>query len=167
MVTTSSPQVHRQQEARNETRSSKFETTMKDALCVFNRNRESFLSLSVTLADTHIGRLKGLLGKMSLKSDEGLWTVPSQGIHTIFLMFPIDVLYLDETNRVVHIVENLGTFRISPIRRDSVSVLQLPTRTVFSSNTQVGDQLVICSPDEIEQHCAPPPPQMRQKPVEL
>jgi uncharacterized membrane protein (UPF0127 family) len=130
---------------------------MKNTLCVFNRTRESFLSLSVNLADTHIGRLKGLLGKMTLKSDEGLWTIPSQGIHTLFLMFPIDVLYLDENNRVIHIVENLGTFRISPIRRDSASVLQLPTRTVFSSNTQVGDELVVCSPDEIEQYCTPPP----------
>jgi uncharacterized membrane protein (UPF0127 family) len=129
---------------------------MKATCCVFNRTRESFLSLSVTVADTHIGRLKGLLGKMSLKSDEGLWTIPSQGVHTLFLMFPTDVLYLDNDNRVIHIVENLGTFRFSPIRRDSASVLQLRTRTVFASNTQIGDELVICSPDEIEQYCAPP-----------
>jgi uncharacterized protein len=133
--------------------------TMNDTLCVFNRTRESFLSLSVTLADTHLRRLKGLLGKMSLKSDEGLWTIPSQGVHTLFMMFPIDVLYLDENNRVIHIVENLGTFRMSPIRRDSASVLQLPTRTVFSSGTRVGDQLVICSPEEMEQYC--PRPQAR------
>src|SRR3954463_13744362 len=111
---------------------------MSETYCVFNRTRESFLSLKVTRADTHVLRLKGLLGKMSLKSDEGLWTIPSQGVHTLFLMFPIDVLYLDGHKRVIHIVENLGTFRFSPIRRDSTSVLQLRTRTVFSSNTQIG-----------------------------
>ena len=111
--------------------------------------------MNVTLANTHVLRLKGLLGKMSLKSDEALWTVPSQGIHTVFLLFPIDLLYLDAENRVVHLVENLGTFRISPIRRDSVSVLQLATRTIFSSGTRVGDQLVICSPEEIESYCRP------------
>jgi uncharacterized protein len=126
---------------------------MKDTFCVFNRTRESFLSLGVTLADTHIARLKGLLGKVSLKSDEGLWTVPSRGIHTLFLLFPIDLVYLDDRNRVIHLVENLATFRISPIRRDSASVLQLRTRTIFSSNTRVGDELVICSPDEIEKYC--------------
>ena len=122
---------------------------MRETYCVFNRTRESFLSLKITRADTHVLRLKGLLGKMSLKSDEGLWTIPSQGIHTMFLLFPIDLLYLDVEDRVVHLVENLGTFRISPIRMDSVSVLQLPTRTIFSSGTRVGDQLVICSPDEM------------------
>src|SRR5688572_15762178 len=110
--------------------------SMRETYCVFNRTRESFLSLNVTLADTHVLRLKGLLGKISLKSDEGLWTMPSQGIHTLFLLFAIDLLYLDAENRVVHLVENLGTFRISPIRRDSVSVLQLPTRTIFSSGTR-------------------------------
>jgi hypothetical protein len=126
---------------------------MNEILCVFNQTRESFLSLSVTRADTHFARLKGLLGKMRLKSDEGLWTVPSQGIHTIFMLFPIDLLYLDADNRVVHLIENVGTFRITPIRRDSESVLQLRTRTIFSSHTQVGDQLVICAPSEIERYC--------------
>jgi uncharacterized membrane protein (UPF0127 family) len=121
--------------------------------CVFNRTREAFLSLHVTVADSYVLRLKGLLGRTSLKSDEGLWTYPSHGIHTAFLLFPIDLLYLDAENRVVHLIENLGTFRVSPIRRDSVSVLQLSTRTIFSSGTQVGDELVICSPDEVESYC--------------
>jgi uncharacterized membrane protein (UPF0127 family) len=125
----------------------------KETFCVFNRTRESFLSLSVTRADTHFARLKGLLGRVKLRSDEGLWTVPSQGIHTICMLFPIDLLYLDSENRVVHLIENLGTFRITPIRRDSESVLQLRTRTIYSSNTQVGDELLICSPEEIESYC--------------
>jgi uncharacterized protein len=128
-------------------------TRMNDIFCVFNQTRESFLSLSVTRADTHVARLKGLLGKITLKSDEGLWTVPSQGIHTLFMLFPIDLLYLDANNRVVHLIENVGTFRLTPIRRESESVLQLKTRTIFSSNTQIGDQLVICAPSDIEQYC--------------
>lgn len=126
---------------------------MNDIFCVFNKTRETFLSLTVTRADTHLTRLRGLLGRVTLKSDEGLWTVPSQGIHTAFLLFPIDLLYLDAGNRVVYLMENVGTFRITPIRRDSESVLQFRTRTIFSSDTQVGDQLVICAPTEMEQHC--------------
>ena len=124
--------------------------TMEKTLCVFNQTRQSFLSLSVTRADTHLARLKGLLGKVKLKSDEGLWTVPSQGIHTLFMLFPIDLLFLDNENRVVHLIENLGTFRITPLRRDAASVLHLRTRTIYSSNTQVGDQLLICSPENME-----------------
>jgi uncharacterized protein len=125
---------------------------MNETFCVFNRARETFLSLGVTRADTHFSRLKGLLGRVTLRSDEGLWTIPSQGIHTLCLLFPIDVIYLDADNRVIHLIENLGTFRIAPIRMESASVLQLRTRTIYSSNTQVGDELLICSAEEIVQY---------------
>jgi uncharacterized protein len=118
-------------------------------LCVFNITRESFLSLAVTRADTHLARLKGLLGRMKLKSDEGIWLAPSRGIHTIGMLFPIDLIYLDESNRVLDVIEHLGTFRVSPIRMKCASVLELPTRTIYSSRTQAGDELLICSPEEM------------------
>jgi uncharacterized membrane protein (UPF0127 family) len=119
---------------------------------VFNQSRQSFVSLGVSPADTHMSRLRGLLGRMRLRSDEGLWIVPCQGIHTIGLLFPIDVIYLDGNHRVIHLIEHLGPFRVSSIRIRSHSVLQLPTRTIYSSNTQVGDQLMICTPAEMENY---------------
>jgi uncharacterized protein len=117
---------------------------------VFNQTRESFVTLGVTKADNHLARLKGLLGRLRLKSDEGLWVVPSRGIHTIGLLFPIDLIYLDSQHRVVELVEHLGTFRIGPLRIESASVLELPTRTIYSSQTQVGDQLLICAVEAME-----------------
>ena len=90
---------------------------MAQTLYVFNLTRQSFLSLGVSPADTHMARLRGLLGRMRLRSDEGLWVVPCQGIHTIGLLFPIDVIYLDENRRVIHLIEHLGPFRIAPIRQ--------------------------------------------------
>ncbi len=122
---------------------------MQKTLCVFNLTREAFLCLAVTPADTHLARLKGLLGRMRLKSDEGIWLMPSRGIHTIGMLFPIDLIYLDESNRVLHVVEHLGPFRISPFRMKCASVLELPTRTIYSSRTKVGDELLICSPEEM------------------
>jgi uncharacterized membrane protein (UPF0127 family) len=118
--------------------------------CIFNQTRESFLSLGVTRADNSFARLKGLLGRLRLRSDEGIWVVPSQGIHTIGLLFPIDLIYLDASHRVIHLVEHLGTFRIAPIRTNSASVLELPTRTIYSSQTQVGDQLLVSSAEQME-----------------
>ena len=115
--------------------------------CVFNRTRESFLSLSVTLADTHFKRLKGLVGKLRLKGDEGIWVVPSHGVHTIGVLFSIDLLYLDSQDRVIGIEESFGTFRIGPVRTNCASVLELPTRTIYCSQTQIGDQLLICRPE--------------------
>jgi uncharacterized membrane protein (UPF0127 family) len=120
--------------------------------CVFNKTRESFLSLSVHAADTPLTRLRGLLGRLKLKSDEGVWMIPSQGVHTIGVLFSIDLIYLDSHRRVIHLTESFATFRIGPIRRHCTSVLELPTRTIYSSQTQVGDELLICSPEEMEKY---------------
>jgi uncharacterized membrane protein (UPF0127 family) len=119
--------------------------------CVYNQTRSCFLSLDVVLANTSFLRLKGLLGKLKLRSDEGLWVVPSRGVHTLGLLFPLDLLYLDDHLRVIHLVESLPSFRIAPLKAQAESVLQLPTHTIYSSQTQPGDQLLICVAEEM--HC--------------
>lgn len=122
---------------------------------VFNETRMCFLSLGVTSADTHFARLRGLLGRFRLANDDGLWVVPSQGIHTFGMLFPIDVIYLDTRYRVIHSIEHLGPFRIAPFRMQSESVLQLPPRTIYGTGTQIGDQLLICSPEEMLDYWKP------------
>ena len=117
--------------------------TAKQKVVVFNQTRQSFLSFGVTVAETHVARLVGLLGKTKLRGDDGLWMIPCQGIHTIGLLFPIDVVYLDESQRVIHTIEHLGPFRMAPIRMESHSVLELPPRTIYASQTKVTDQFLI------------------------
>ena len=78
--------------------------------------------------------------------------IPSQGVHTIGVLFAIDSIYLDSEYRVIHLIESFGTFRIGPIRANCSSVLELPTRTIYSSQTQVGDELLVCSPGEMEKY---------------
>jgi uncharacterized protein len=118
--------------------------------CVYNQTRECFLCLGVTPADTVFARLKGLIGKLKLKLDEGLWVVPSQGVHTLGVLFPLDLIYLNENHQVIHVIEHFPTFRIAPLRIQAASVLELPTHTIYSSQTQPGDQLIICGVEEIE-----------------
>ena len=118
--------------------------------CVYNETRECFLSLNVAIADNTVSRLRGLIGKLRLRVDEGVWIVPSHGIHTIGVLFSLDLIYLDESNRVVELVEHFSPFRISPWRSQSASVLELPTHTIYSSQTQPGDQLLICKAEEME-----------------
>ncbi|HEY7307215.1 MAG TPA: DUF192 domain-containing protein [Bryobacteraceae bacterium] len=124
----------------------------RQTYCVFNKTRESFLSLNVAPADTPFRRLRGLLGKIRLKADEGIWVIPSRGVHTIGLLFAIDLIYLDSDHKVIHLIESFGSFRIGPVRRRCASVLELPTRTIYSSQTQVGDELLICTPEEMEKY---------------
>lgn len=118
--------------------------------CVYNQTRECFLSLGVAPANTILTRLKGLIGKLKLGLDEGLWVVPSQGVHTLGVLFPLDLIYLNESHQVIHVIEHFPRFRIAPIRIQAASVLELPTHTIYSSQTQPGDQLIICLPEEIE-----------------
>lgn len=123
-----------------------------EAVYVFNKTRQCFLSLNVGLADTHFSRLRGLLGRMKLRRDDGLWVTPSQGVHTIGILFPIDVVYLDAQNRVIHLIEHFRPFRIAPLRVHAKSVLELPARTIYVSGTQIGDDLLICAPHEMESY---------------
>jgi len=126
---------------------------MRQTLCVYNRNREAFLGLSVAAADTLTSRLKGLLGRVRMKPDDGIWLSPSRGIHTIGMLFAIDVIYLDAANRVIHLVEHMGPFRISPIRIRCASILELKSRSIYLSNTQIGDELLICAAKEMKRYC--------------
>jgi uncharacterized membrane protein (UPF0127 family) len=125
---------------------------VKRTLYAFNISRQSFISLGVSAADTPLTRLRGLLGRLKLRSDEALWVVPSRGIHTFGLLFQIDVIYLDSECRVVHLIENLGPLRVGPLRFQSASVLELPAGSIYKSGTQVGDRLLIKSPEQLDRY---------------
>ena len=118
--------------------------------CVYNTTRESYLSLGVTAADTILSRLKGLIGKFKLRSDEGLWVIPSGGVHSLGVFFAVDLLYLYDHNRVIYMVESFPPFHISPFKTQAHSLLELPTHSIFSSQTQLGDTLIICVAEQME-----------------
>jgi uncharacterized protein len=112
-------------------------------MCVLNRTRERFVATNVSVADSYFRRLVGLLGKTRkwARAGRGLWIIPSHGIHTIGMLFPIDLIFLDREKNVVHLEEHVRPFRISRVSLKSYSVLELPAHTVFRTGTCVGDQL--------------------------
>ena len=73
-------------------------------LCAYNQTRECFLGLEVEKADLSLASLKDLLGKLALKSGEGLWMVPFRGIPETNMRVPLDLIYLDEDCRVIEVV---------------------------------------------------------------
>ena len=74
----------------------------------FNR-RNAYLANRLSVAATHWSRFRGLMGMdaASFPAGNGLWIIPSRGVHTLGMKFPIDVLYLDTNKRVVHVERNL------------------------------------------------------------
>ena len=111
----------------------------------FNQTRQAFLATALAVADTHWTRLRGLLGFRSseFSSGSGLWIVPSHGVHTLGMGFPIDVIYLDDAMTVIHIQPDLQPWRFAPVRTQAASVLELPCRTAAETSTAVGDQIEI------------------------
>jgi len=114
-------------------------------LYVYNKTRQTFLATETAVADSYVLRLVGLLGKTKqwAQPGRGLWIVPSRGVHTIGMLFPIDLIFLGKGKEVVHIEEHVRPFRISKVLWKASSVLELPVHTVYRSGTQVGDQLEI------------------------
>jgi len=122
--------------------------------CVYNQTRESFLSLGVTVADTAAKQLKVLMDNLSIKADAGLWLTPFRGVPATKGLTPVDLIYLDEDNRVLQAIESFPNHAIEPTREQPASALVLAGHTIFSTQTQPGDMLLICIADEMEERLA-------------
>jgi uncharacterized protein len=111
----------------------------------FNRTRGAQVAARVTVAATHWSRFRGLMGRepSAFLAGDGLWIVPSRGVHTFAMNFPIDVIYLDAKNLVVHLEQNLKPWRLGRIHLRAYSVLELPVDTVRSTRTTIGDVIEI------------------------
>jgi hypothetical protein len=118
--------------------------------CVYNQTRESFLSLGVTVANTGTDRVQELSDRVSIKPDSGLWMVPYRGVLPVPGHSPVDLVYLDEDYRVIQEIESFLTSTAEPLKDEAASALVLPAHTIYSSQTQPGDQMVICVADEME-----------------
>jgi len=118
--------------------------------CVYNQTRESFLSLGVVVMDSPIKQLKVLMESLSVKTDGGLWLMPFRGIPATQGLTPIDLIYLDEDQCVIQVAESFPNTAIQPLRTQPTSALVVAAHTVFTSQTQPGDQLVICVAEEME-----------------
>jgi uncharacterized membrane protein (UPF0127 family) len=118
--------------------------------CVYNQTRESFLSLGVTVADVAAGHVRDLIDRVTIKPDSGLWMNPYRGVLPARVHSPIDLVYLDGNYRVIQEIESFPTSSIEPLKDQAASALVLPAHTIYSSQTQPGDQMVICVADEME-----------------
>lgn len=108
---------------------------------VRNATRNSLIGDRVTVADTSLTRMFGLLGKRGLDPGEGLWIKPSSGVHTVFMRFAIDVVGLDKELRVVKLWPDLVPYRLTSVSTRVRSVVELPAGQIARSDVRVGDQI--------------------------
>ena len=96
--------------------------------------------MDVVVADSYWARLRGLLGRSGLEPGEGLLLRPANSIHTAFMRFAIDVVFLDQDLTVLDVVEGVPPWRVKA-RRDARAVLELGAGEAARQGIVPGDCL--------------------------
>jgi uncharacterized membrane protein (UPF0127 family) len=112
---------------------------------IINQTRGTELADGARFARSIWSRSVGLLGRASLRTGEGLVLDPCSSVHTAFMRFTIDLVYMDRDHRVVKVVPRLKPFRASGARRACRATIELPAGTIESTGTAPGDQLLLVS----------------------
>ncbi len=110
---------------------------------IINLNKNCVLAEEVFLADNFFARLRGLLGFKSLDKNQSMILRPANSIHTFFMRFSIDVLFVGRDNKVVKIVKHMKPFKITSICSGSKSVIELPAGVIDLTETSVDDILQV------------------------
>ncbi|MCP5015958.1 MAG: DUF192 domain-containing protein [Ketobacter sp.] len=96
----------------------------------------------VRIANTFMSRLIGLLSRSSLGLNEGLLITPCTSIHTFFMRFPIDVVFLDANNRVLGFSTMIKPNRVRLAPRGTKSVLEVAEGNVTRTGIRLDDILI-------------------------
>jgi uncharacterized membrane protein (UPF0127 family) len=114
-----------------------------------NRTRGTELATSLEVASSLWGKFRGLMGRAELPTGAGLWLPESNGIHMMFMRFPIDAVFVgragpDGTRPVVSVHPGLRAWTgLVPLVRGAHGVLELPVGTIERTGTRVGDAISI------------------------
>lgn len=107
---------------------------------IVNLTRHTILADCVEMASSGARRNKGLLGRDDLARGEGLWITPCEAVHTFFMRFSIDLVYLDRDKRVRKVRSHVTPWRMSACI-SAHSVVELASGTVCDTQTKPGDRL--------------------------
>ncbi len=120
---------------------------MTDTLAARNVTRDAVLAARIEVAGSLWAKFMGLMGRPSLESDTGMWLPDSNGIHMMFMRFPIDAIFVghrdaDGVCQVVSVHRGLRAwFGLVPLVLGAHGVLELPIGTIDRTGTQTGDSL--------------------------
>jgi len=117
-------------------------------LCVRNLTRGTVLCSRARLARSFRDRSRGLLGHNQLSADEGMLFeaesfVPVMWMHTMFMRFPIDIVFIGRGDNVIKIQASLKPWRLSAMVFGACKALELTAGAVIRTETAVGDSISI------------------------
>lgn len=110
-------------------------------MLVFNSTKQKVIFTKVNIADSFLKRLRGLIGRKSLDEEEVLVFFNCNWIHTFFMSFPIDVIFLNKNFEVVRIDKNLPPQKFSSFVPQARTALECSAYRVEDKDIEVGDLL--------------------------
>jgi uncharacterized protein len=122
----------------------------RETKLIVNLTRGNVVCEEAVIADRARRRMRGLLGRGSLPPGEGMLLQPSPSIHTAFMRFPIDVVFLDRNLRVIKLVEHLPPWHTASAM-EGRSTLELSAGEIVRRHVQVGDQLLAVEPNPTDE----------------
>ena len=108
-----------------------------------NKRNNQLIAENVILANSFAQRSKGLLGKKSFEKENTLWIQRCQSIHTFFMKFPLDAVFVDKDLKVTNILFNLKPWRVTPYYFKAKSVFEFAAGTIDKDKITIGDQLYV------------------------
>ena len=110
---------------------------------LINQTRDTVLAEDIYLAGSFLKRVKGLLGRKEFLPGQGLILEPCNSVHTFFMRFPIDLLFVDNNYRIIKALPEFLPNRISRIFWRSRLVIELPRGVLKLTKTHDKDQLLL------------------------
>jgi uncharacterized membrane protein (UPF0127 family) len=108
---------------------------------VLNSSRGTVVGEAIEVADTAARRVKGLLGRDCLEDGQGLLFKHCSSLHTFFMSFPIDIVFLDKQGKVLKTAAGVTPFKLVAAPFRAFFALELPAGAIDRSVTKVGDML--------------------------
>jgi len=108
---------------------------------LINQTRNVVLADDIFIARTIFARIKGLLGRKVLLPNQAIILDPCNSVHTFFMRFPIDLLFVDKDYKIIQAIPGFHPNRVSSIYWKSSKVIELPAGKLNLTNTQIKDQL--------------------------
>jgi uncharacterized membrane protein (UPF0127 family) len=110
---------------------------------IINKTRNTTLAEKAQIANTFFSRGKGLLGRSGLTEGQGLVITNCSSVHTFFMRFKIDIVFLGRNNRVVGLAKSLAPARLAGYPLKARLAVELPAGILAKTNTQKGDEIVV------------------------
>ncbi len=110
---------------------------------LINKTTNEIIVTSVNKSFKLIERMRGLLGEKDMPKDSALWISPCRSIHTFFMQFPIDALFVDKNLRVVSCFDSIPSGRIIFGGKTSHSVFEMKSNKLKNHKLNKGDQLYV------------------------